>query len=161
MHFRYGGLLCVFLSLWNSYRSLVHRGKEPSPNICVYRQMCDGGVGGLRHLFNLKKVFFFSAVRFLAAEICLTQSINEQSFCAIIANAFWSWILARLDRVRALRAQSFVKSSHQRNQTLQTITSRPYCHGFVMSLSHAPCAYQRMCCWSDITALFKAEANEI
>jgi hypothetical protein len=57
LHFLYGGLLCVFLSLWNSYRSLVHRGKDPSPNICVYRQMCDGGVGGVRHLFNLKKFF--------------------------------------------------------------------------------------------------------
>ena len=113
MHFRYGGLLCVFLSLWNSYRSLVHRGKEPSPNICVYRQMCDGGVGGLRHLFILEESLFL-ITSFSCSRAVLGAEFIEQSFCANVANAFWSWILARLDRVSAVRARVSVRCSRQK-----------------------------------------------
>ena len=99
---------------------------------------------------TLKKVFF-SVTSFLAAELCSAQSFTEQSFCAIIANAFWSWILARLDCVCALRAQSFANSSSQKSKhSLSIITPahfRPRLH--VLLLHHAACAYQTLHRWSN------------
>jgi hypothetical protein len=64
------------------------------------------------------KVLSFAGLVLLAAEVSSAQSFIEQRFRAIVANALWSWILARLDCVCALRVLSFLRNSQQKNTIL-------------------------------------------
>jgi hypothetical protein len=59
---------------------------------------------------SILKILSFSGLTFLAAEGFSAQSLIEQRSCAIVANTLWSWILARLDCVCALRVRSFVRN---------------------------------------------------
>jgi hypothetical protein len=126
LHFLYGGLLCVFLSLWNSYRSLVHRGKEPSPNICVYRQMCDGGVGGLRHLFNFEESFLSDREFFLQQSFAQRRVLLNRAFAQLLRMlsglGYWQdWIVFA---PCASRVHSFVTIVSE-NQTLHIYSISP------------------------------------
>lgn len=55
------------------------------------------------------KILSFSGLFFLAAEVFSELSFIEQRFRAIVANALWSWISARLDCVCASRVRSFAR----------------------------------------------------
>ena len=84
LRFHYGGLLCVFLSSWNSYRSLTHRGKSAlfpkhlrvSPNV---RRRCGRAATFLQlseYIFEVE-VSFGVGDFFLPSRDPLRQSLNS------------------------------------------------------------------------------------
>lgn len=142
LRFHYGGLLCVFLSSWNSYRSLTHRGKSAlfpkhlrvSPNV---RRRCGRAATflqlyeftfGVEGFFLMGLQTFFLQSRFLFLRQSLSSSVASCGWLSGLGYCETGGLFGSCARMLSLRLEVVFAAG---NSIIKISTSNLFSHAAV------------------------------